>query len=88
MTCTHQDMIEIEMPSDDDKRSAACPACVEAGDSWVHLRQCLTCGNVGCCDDSPNRHARRHAEDSEHPIVTSYETGEHWRYCFIDREPL
>jgi hypothetical protein len=48
----------------------------------VHLRLCLTCGHVGCCDDSPNRHASKHARHSHHPVIRSYEPGEEWGYCF------
>ncbi len=61
-----------------------CEECLAQGTGWVHLRMCLTCGHVGCCDSSPGRHARRHAATSEHPIVESYEPGEDWRWCFID----
>jgi uncharacterized UBP type Zn finger protein len=54
------------------------------GASWVHLRLCLTCGHVGCCDSSPNRHASNHFRDSGHPIVQSFEPGESWRWCYVD----
>ncbi|GHJ42578.1 UBP-type zinc finger domain-containing protein [Streptomyces sp. TS71-3] len=63
-----------------------CEECLAQGSGWVHLRMCLTCGHVGCCDSSPNRHARRHAATTEHPIVQSYEPGEDWRWCFVDEE--
>ena len=56
------------------------------GDEWVHLRLCMSCGHVGCCDDSKNRHARSHAGTGSHPIVRSFEPGERWLYCFIDDE--
>jgi uncharacterized UBP type Zn finger protein len=55
-----------------------------SGAQWVHLRICLICGHVGCCDDSPNRHASKHAKNTRHPLVQSYEPGERWFYCFID----
>jgi CPA2 family monovalent cation:H+ antiporter-2 len=61
-----------------------CPECVAKGDGWVHLRVCLTCGHVGCCDESPNRHARRHWHSANHPLIQSLEPGENWRYCFED----
>ena len=61
-----------------------CVDCLAAGGVWVHLRLCLTCGHVGCCDQSPNRHARRHAYETHHPVVRSYEPGELWGYCFPD----
>jgi hypothetical protein len=61
-----------------------CADCLREGSSWVHLRLCLTCGQVGCCDSSPRRHARRHAQVYGHPIVASYEPGEDWRWCYVD----
>ena len=54
------------------------------GDTWVHLRLCRTCGHVGCCDDSKNRHARKHFQQSKHAIISSFERGEDWSLCFID----
>jgi len=62
----------------------ACPECVAQGSFWVHLRVCLTCGHVGCCDESPNRHARRHYRSAGHPLIQSMERGETWRYCYAD----
>ncbi len=64
--------------------SEGCAECLRAGESWVHLRICLTCGAVGCCDSSPGQHARGHHEQSDHPLVTSGEPGESWAYCFLD----
>ena len=61
-----------------------CPACVAAGDAWVHLRACLSCGHVGCCDSSPNQHASKHARAQRHPILRSIEPGEDWSWCMID----
>jgi hypothetical protein len=63
-----------------------CPTCVELGTPWVHLRQCLTCGQVGCCDSSPMRHARRHAASTGHAVVRSIEPGETWRWCYADEQ--
>jgi len=63
---------------------SGCQECLETGDEWVHLRLCLTCGHVGCCDSSPNRHARAHFHETRHPIMQSFEPGEAWRWCFID----
>jgi uncharacterized UBP type Zn finger protein len=65
----------------DDRR---CEDCVREGTTWVHLRQCLACGHVGCCDSSPRRHASVHFEDSGHPVIRSAEPGESWRWCFVD----
>jgi monovalent cation:H+ antiporter-2, CPA2 family len=64
--------------------SAVCDPCVAMGDTWVHLRSCLQCGAVGCCDNSLNRHARKHWEGNDHPLIRSIEPGETWRYCFPD----
>ena len=63
-----------------------CEECLLLGTPWVHLRQCLTCGEVGCCDSSPLRHARAHAAFVQHPIVRSMEPGEDWRWCYADEQ--
>jgi hypothetical protein len=60
-----------------------CEECLRIGSDWVHLRLCLTCGHVGCCDSSPMRHARAHAQTANHPIVQSLEPGEYWRWCYV-----
>jgi uncharacterized UBP type Zn finger protein len=65
-----------------------CEDCLKMGGEWVHLRICLTCGHVGCCDSSPNRHATAHFHATKHPIVTSGEVGETWAYCYIDDQFL
>jgi EmrB/QacA subfamily drug resistance transporter len=78
-TCEHVDRIATASP-----RSRGCEECLLTGDTWVHLRVCLTCGQVGCCDSSKNRHATRHFWASQHPIVGSLEPGETWRWCYID----
>lgn len=85
--CTH-----FEASHDVTASAAGCEACLRIGSSWVHLRVCLTCGAVGCCDDSPNRHATRHAHDTGHPTIASLEPGEHWGWCyphelFVERLP-
>jgi hypothetical protein len=61
-----------------------CEECLKTGTAWVHLRLCLTCGHVGCCDASPGRHARKHAFLIGHPIIRSFQPGESWRWCFVD----
>jgi uncharacterized UBP type Zn finger protein len=68
--------------------SSGCEECLKMGSTWVHLRLCLTCGHVGCCDDSPNRHATKHFHATQHPVIASYERGEDWAWCFVDREVL
>ncbi len=61
-----------------------CQQCVDMGDTWVHLRACLGCGQIGCCDQSKNTHARKHWEEQGHPLIQSAELGETWRYCYPD----
>jgi hypothetical protein len=78
--CTHLDQIDVERPS----QVAGCEECLAIGGRWVHLRVCRSCGKVGCCDSSPNRHASAHAHATEHPIVTSVQPGEYWSYCYVD----
>ncbi|HEY3865434.1 MAG TPA: UBP-type zinc finger domain-containing protein [Solirubrobacteraceae bacterium] len=81
MACTHLDHVLIkELPEE----TAGCEDCLRMGDPWLHLRICLECGRIGCCDDSPNRHATAHAHASEHPIIRSIEPGEEWSWCYID----
>ena len=79
-TCTHLDQIRDVTPS----TQGGCEDCLKIGGRWVHLRLCLTCGHVGCCDDSPNRHATRHFHSSHHPLIQSFEPGEDWVWCFVD----
>lgn len=78
--CSHLDQIAPVSPSS----TRGCSQCLASGDRWLHLRLCLTCGEVGCCDSSPNRHASRHATEQGHPIVLSFEPGEDWCWCFVD----
>jgi hypothetical protein len=77
--CTHLDTVRAVVPSGD-----GCQECLATGDSWVHLRLCRICGHVGCCDDSKNRHARKHFLKSTHAIISSFEPGEDWSWCFAD----
>jgi uncharacterized UBP type Zn finger protein len=81
MACTHLDTIEIkELPESVD----GCEDCLRTGSAWCHLRMCLTCGHVGCCDSSPNRHASAHALEQGHPIIRSVQPGEDWSWCYVD----
>jgi hypothetical protein len=82
-SCSHLDQIGDVAPS-----AEGCEDCLRIGGSWVHLRLCLTCGRVGCCDSSPMRHASAHASASGHAIVRSFEPGEHWIWCFVDEVAL
>lgn len=77
--CSHTDQIrEVEASAQ------GCEDCMGTGETWVHLRQCLICGYVGCCDQSPNRHATAHFHATGHPIIRSFEPGENWRWCYVD----
>ena len=67
---------------------AGCEDCLRIGGRWVHLRECLKCGHVACCDSSPNRHATKHFKATGHPIMTSLEPGETWVWCFVDEQSL
>ena len=80
MACTHKEFIHNVEPS----TTEGCEDCLKTGSRWVHLRMCLTCGKVGCCDSSPNRHASKHATEVEHPIAQSAEPSESWRWCYVD----
>jgi ubiquitin-hydrolase Zn-finger-containing protein len=83
--CTHLDHVLItELPDS----VAGCEDCLATGGKWLHLRICLECGKVGCCDDSPNRHTTAHAQSSGHPIIRSLEPGEDWSWCYPDGVPL
>jgi hypothetical protein len=80
-TCTHLDQVAVtELPASVD----GCEDCLRDGGEWLHLRICLSCGHVGCCDGSPNRHATAHRQTSGHPIVRSLQPGEVWCWCYDD----
>jgi len=78
-TCTHLDQIKDVAPSGN-----GCVECLQMGAQWVHLRRCTSCGHIGCCDSSPNRHATAHFRQISHPLVQSFEPGEDWYFCFVD----
>ena len=77
--CTHLDQIREQR-----RRTDGCEECLEEGDTWLHLRQCLICGHVGCCSDSRNNHAVKHFHAVGHPLMRSLERGESWAWCFVD----
>jgi uncharacterized UBP type Zn finger protein len=79
-TCSHLDQIR-EVAA---RTPAGCEECLESGESWVHLRICRTCGHVGCCDSSRNRHATAHYHATQHPIMQSFQPGEDWMWCYVD----
>ena len=82
VNCTHLDQIEVRPPPLSEVEG--CEECLKTGDQWVHLRLCLSCGKIGCCDSSPNQHASKHARADGHPIIRSMQPGEDWCWCFED----
>jgi uncharacterized UBP type Zn finger protein len=81
--CTHLDQIRPVTP-----HTRGCEECLKMGDTWVHLRLCLECGHVGCCDSSKNKHATKHFHKTKHPIMKSFEPGENWGWCYVDEIEL
>ncbi|MEO8371356.1 MAG: UBP-type zinc finger domain-containing protein [Candidatus Solibacter sp.] len=79
--CSHLDQVKFT-----DTRKHGCEECLKMGDSWVHLRLCMECGKVGCCDSSKNKHATKHYHHTQHPLVRSLEPGESWIWCYVDNE--
>jgi uncharacterized UBP type Zn finger protein len=78
--CAHLDTVDPDLKP----AATGCVECLETGGRWVHLRLCLSCGHVGCCDSSPGKHATKHAAATGHPLVRSFEPGEDWWYCYPD----
>ena len=81
--CTHLNSVRRVTPSGN-----GCVECLATGDTWVHLRLCRSCGHVGCCDSSKNKHATKHFHSTKHPIMKSIEPGETWGWCYIDEVEL
>ena len=77
--CAHLDQVQDVKP-----RTRGCEECLVKGDRWVHLRLCLSCGHVGCCDSSENKHATKHFRATGHPVIRSLEPGEDWGWCYVD----
>jgi uncharacterized UBP type Zn finger protein len=84
-SCSHLDQISITALPDD---IAGCEDCLRIGGRWLHLRMCTSCGHIGCCDSSPNRHATAHANETGHPVIRSAEPGEDWFWCYPDEVAL
>jgi uncharacterized UBP type Zn finger protein len=82
--CTHADRLRPKPP----RTPEGCEECLKIGSGWVHLRLCLECGHVGCCDSSPNRHATKHFHATTHPVIASFEPGERWAWCYLDETDL
>ncbi len=85
MKCTHFDHLTA-LPSARASYAKGCEECVKTGAQWVHLRECLVCGHVGCCDSSIGKHATKHFHQTKHPVMRSIEPGESWRWCYVDEE--
>ena len=84
--CTHLDNANSNV---EPRTPEGCEECLKAGEEWVSLRLCLTCGHVGCCDNSKNKHATKHFHETNHPVITPYKwEGQHWKYCYIDEESV
>lgn len=79
--CVHVDQLHMVEPS-----AMGCEDCLKTGDTWVHLRVCLTCGYVGCCNSSKNKHSSKHSAAAGHPVVMSMENGEEWLWCNVDED--
>jgi hypothetical protein len=79
--CTHLTQVRPVEP----RTPEGCEECLAQGTRWVHLRLCLECGHVGCCDNSPGKHATKHFHRTSHPIIRSFEPGEDWGWCYADQ---
>jgi uncharacterized UBP type Zn finger protein len=79
-TCAHLDQIKVRHTD-----KTGCEECLKTGDTWMHLRMCLECGHVGCCDSSKNKHATKHFHATKHPLIRSVEPGESWVWCYVDQ---
>lgn len=80
-TCEHLNHLHPVRP----RTPEGCEECLKTGDEWLHLRECLDCGHIGCCDSSKNRHATKHYEATQHPVIRSFEPGEEWKWCYVDQ---
>ena len=80
MKCTHLDQVRNVEP----RTPEGCEECLRTGSWWVHLRLCLSCGHVGCCDNSPNKHATKHFRTTQDPVIQSFEPREDWGWCYVD----
>ena len=84
-TCQHVDQIQVDISQVDDSPGAqVCQQCLDKGDTWVNLRMCLICGQVGCCDSSKNKHATKHYHATGHPLILDVSEGQRWIYCYAD----
>jgi hypothetical protein len=84
--CSHLDTLPTPPPEPSD--AAGCHECLQQGGQWLHLRICQSCGHIGCCDNSPGRHATGHFQSTTHPVIRSFEPGEDWWWCYVDELPF
>ncbi len=82
--CAHLDQVRVAPPAPE--AIEGCEECLRDGTQWVHLRACLACGHIGCCDNSPERHATKHFQSTEHAVMSSVEPGEDWSWCFVEEK--
>jgi uncharacterized UBP type Zn finger protein len=82
--CSHLDHVLVTPPPQD--AVEGCEECLQQGMQWVHLRVCLECGHIGCCDNSPGKHATQHFHDTSHPVIRSAQPGEEWSWCYVDEK--
>ena len=82
ISCTHLEQVDQNINA---KTPNGCEECLQIGSHWVALRLCLSCGHVGCCDSSPNKHATKHFKTTEHPIIKSFQSSDKWEWCYIDK---
>jgi len=86
--CTHLSRFRTPRAKAVTPSSHGCKECLESGNTWVQLRLCMTCGHVGCCDSSPNKHATGHFHSTKHPVIKAFEPGEDWAWCYVDEETI
>lgn len=86
--CEHIEQVATAERAPVKPSGPGCKECLESGSKWVHLRLCMDCGHVGCCDHSPNRHATAHFHETGHPVIKSFEPREHWAYCYADQRAV
>src|SRR5215208_3040491 len=79
-SCSHMEQVNLQTAA----KTKGCEECEKIGDDWVHLRLCLSCGHVGCCDSSKNKHGTKHFRATRHPVIKSFEPGENWKWCYVD----
>jgi uncharacterized UBP type Zn finger protein len=79
-SCSHLEQVNLGAEA----KTKGCEECEKTGDTWVQLRLCLSCGHVGCCDSSKNKHGTKHFKETSHPVIKSFEPGENWKWCYVD----